>query len=104
MIGSIFASGGKLTGRAGRSSGRRAASRSRNSPGSRGVWKSRSADGSREMLGALTSHWPEYLMEGAELGVLMVLVCGFATLLEYPASPLHGALTNAAARRAVMAV
>jgi aquaporin Z len=56
------------------------------------------------MLGALTNHWPEYLMEGAELAVLMALVCCFATLLEYPASPLHEALTNVAVRRTLMGV
>ncbi len=56
------------------------------------------------MLGSLTNHWPEYLMEGAELGILMVLACCFATLLEYPASPLHEALTNVAVRRALMGV
>ncbi len=56
------------------------------------------------MLGAVTSHWPEYLMEGAELGILMVLACCFATLLEYPASPLHEALTNVAVRHTLMGV
>ncbi len=56
------------------------------------------------MLGALTTHWPEYLMEGAELGILMVLACCFATLLEYPASPLHEALTDVAVRRTLMGV
>lgn len=56
------------------------------------------------MLGALTNHWPEYLMEGAELGVLMVAACLFAALLEYPASPLHEALTNVGARRTLMGV
>ncbi len=56
------------------------------------------------MLGALTTHWPEYLMEGAELGILMVLACCFATLLEYPASPAHEALTNVAVRRTLMGV
>jgi len=56
------------------------------------------------MLGPLTNHWPEYLMEGAELGILMILACCFATLLEYPASPLHEALSNVAVRRTLMGV
>jgi len=36
---------------------------------------------------ALTHHWPEYLMEGAELGIFMISACVFTALLEYPASP-----------------
>lgn len=36
---------------------------------------------------SLRSNWPEYLMEGAELGIFMILAGGFATLLYSPASP-----------------
>ena len=31
-------------------------------------------------------HWPEYLMEAAELGIFMVSACFFGVVLEYPSS------------------
>ena len=37
---------------------------------------------------ALRRHWPEYLMEAAELGLFMVSAGIFGTLLFYPGSPL----------------
>ena len=50
---------------------------------------------------ALRAHWPEYLMESAELGFFMVSACFFTTLLEYPASPVHHMLPNAFLRHAL---
>ena len=41
-------------------------------------------------------------MEGALLGLFMVAACGFATLLEYPASPVHEALPDGNVRRLLM--
>jgi aquaporin Z len=41
------------------------------------------------MLAALKAHWPEYLMEAAGLGILMISVCVVDALLEYPVSPVH---------------
>jgi aquaporin Z len=41
-------------------------------------------------------------MEGALLGVFMVAACGFATLLEHPASPVHRALPDGNLRRLLM--
>src|SRR6266849_1857902 len=38
-------------------------------------------------LAALRAHWPEFLMEGAELGIFMVSACFFTVLLEHPSSP-----------------
>src|SRR5712692_1177529 len=38
-------------------------------------------------LSALRAHWPEFLMEGAELGLFMVSACFFTALLEHPSSP-----------------
>jgi hypothetical protein len=35
---------------------------------------------------ALRSHWPEYLMEAAELGMFMVSACVVGVLLGHPAS------------------
>ena len=39
------------------------------------------------MRQALREHWPEYLMEGAHLGLFMLSACVFATLLYHPGSP-----------------
>ena len=49
---------------------------------------------------ALARHWPEYLMEGAELGIFMMSACIFTALLEYPASPIHLMIPSAFARKA----
>jgi len=50
---------------------------------------------------AVKAHWPEYLMESAELGLFMVSACFFTTLLEYPASPVRYMLPNAFLRHAL---
>jgi aquaporin Z len=54
------------------------------------------------LLVALRAHWPEYLMEGALLGLFMISACVFTVLLEHPASALHGAIPDPFARRALM--
>lgn len=54
------------------------------------------------MIEALTRHWPEYLMEGAELGTFMVSASLFAVILEHPASPVRQAVADPFLRRAVM--
>jgi aquaporin Z len=51
---------------------------------------------------ALRAHWPEYLIEGAGLGLFMVAACVFATLLEHPGSPVRQSVTDAAVRRIPM--
>jgi len=56
------------------------------------------------MIDALKNHWPEYLMEAAGLGLFMVSAGFFATLLEYPLSPVHLAIVDPLARRAVMGI
>jgi aquaporin Z len=43
-------------------------------------------------------------MEGALLGLFMIAACGFATLLEHPASPAHHALPDGNVRRLLMGV
>jgi aquaporin Z len=58
--------------------------------------------GRRSALRSLSLHWPEYLMEAAELGLFMVSACVFTALLEHPASPAHQALSNGFLRRALM--
>lgn len=52
---------------------------------------------------ALRSHWPEYLMEAWGLGMFMISAGLFATLLEYPGSPVHAALADGGVRRLLMA-
>jgi MIP family channel proteins len=42
---------------------------------------------------ALREHWPEYLMEGAHLGLFMLSACVFVTLLYHPGSPVGPAST-----------
>jgi aquaporin Z len=54
------------------------------------------------MREALSRHWPEYLMEGVELGLFMISAGLFGVLLEYPGSPLHQALPNPVLRRVLM--
>jgi aquaporin Z len=54
------------------------------------------------MIRALQQHWPEYLIEAWALGTFMVSAALFTALLEYPGSPVHQFLPNAAARRALI--
>jgi len=56
------------------------------------------------MIHALRMHWPEYLMEAAELGLFLVSAGLFGTLLEYPQSPVHRAIADPLVRRAIMGV
>jgi aquaporin Z len=53
-------------------------------------------------LEALAQHWPEYLMEAAELGLFMISACAFGVLLEHPSSPVRQAIPDAFVRRALM--
>jgi aquaporin Z len=54
------------------------------------------------LAAALREHWPEYLIEAGGIGAFMLSALGFTTLLEHPASPLHGSLPEPALRRALM--
>ena len=54
------------------------------------------------MVDVLRRHWPEYLMEAAGLGLFMVSVSLFATLLEYPDSPVRQAIPDPLLRRLLM--
>jgi aquaporin Z len=51
---------------------------------------------------ALASHWPEYLMELAELGLFMVSACVFTAALEHSSSPVHQLFPNPLLRRVLM--
>ena len=54
------------------------------------------------MLDSLRHHWPEYLMEAGELGIFMMSAGFFGTLLEYPQSPVHQAISDPLLRRFLM--
>src|SRR5260370_20920662 len=53
-------------------------------------------------MDALKNHWPEYLIEGACLGLFMISAFTFGTILEHPASLVHRALPNPLLRRFLM--
>jgi len=53
-------------------------------------------------LYSLRSHWPEYLMEAAEVALYLFLICMFASLLFYPASPVRHFVSDTAALRVLM--
>jgi hypothetical protein len=57
-----------------------------------------------EMLMVLRKHWPECLMEAAELGMFMVSACVFATILGHPTSPLAEALPHPTLQRLLMGI
>src|SRR5712691_4938699 len=48
---------------------------------------------------ALRTHWPEYLMEAAALGMFMVSACVFGVLLGHPASAAYQALPDPLVRQ-----
>lgn len=51
------------------------------------------------MHNALRSHWQEYLIEAAGLGVFMISACFFTTLFFHPASPVPALITDPTLRR-----
>jgi aquaporin Z len=59
---------------------------------------------SDQMIDALKKHWPEYLMEAAELGLFMISACAFTVLLYHPASPIATAISNEVLRRVLMGI
>jgi len=54
------------------------------------------------MSNALKKHWPEYLMEAAELGLFMFSACAFTVLLFHPASPIARTIHDGVLRRLLM--
>lgn len=56
------------------------------------------------MINALKQHWPEYLMETAELGLFMISACAFSVLLFHPASPVAAVISNEVLRRVLMGI
>src|SRR5436190_14926038 len=57
---------------------------------------------STRMIDALKKHWPEYLMEAAELGSFMISACAFTVLLYHPSSALAQNIHNDMLRRVLM--
>jgi aquaporin Z len=54
------------------------------------------------MVAAIRNHWPEYLIEGACLGLFMISAFAFGTILEHPSSPVQNAIANPILRRFLM--
>src|SRR5262249_46027512 len=64
-----------------------------------------SATSRHAALTAIQAHWPEYLIEGASLGIFMVSACVFVVLFEHPSSAVHQSFENASMfRRALIGV
>ena len=56
------------------------------------------------MLRSLQTHWPEYLMEGAELGAFMLSAGLFATLLYAETSPVPSVIPSPLLRGVMMGI
>ena len=56
------------------------------------------------MTDALQKHWPEYLMEAAELGLFMFSACAFTVLLYHPSSPVAQTIHDGVLRRLLMGI
>jgi len=55
-------------------------------------------------MSVIKQHWPEYLMEAAELALFMLSACAFTVLLYHPASPIFDSFPNELLRRATMGI
>ena len=53
---------------------------------------------------ALQQHWPEYLMEAAELAVFMISACLVVALLEHPSSAVRQMIPDPVLRRALIGI
>jgi len=56
------------------------------------------------MFAALKEHWPEYLMEAAGLGIIMISACVFGAILDYPISPVHQTIRDPTVRNILLAL
>lgn len=56
------------------------------------------------VIECLRFHWPEYLMEAAEVGLYLFLTCVFASLLFSPVSPVRHFLRSTVEIRALMGI
>jgi aquaporin Z len=55
-----------------------------------------------DMVRALRTHWPEYLIEGFLLGCFMVSACVAVIVAEHPSSPARRAISSGLVRRALV--
>ena len=55
-------------------------------------------------MNALRHHYPEYLMEAAELGLFMISASVVTAILEHPASPIHQSITDPLLRRFIIGI
>jgi len=58
----------------------------------------------KAVISLATKHWPEYLIEGACLGLFLVSACSFTVLLQHPASAIRQMLPSAFVRRLLTGV
>jgi aquaporin Z len=58
----------------------------------------------KSMTEALATHWPEYLMEAAGLGVFMISACVFSVVLFHPSSTVAQSVRSEAGRRVLMGI
>ena len=56
----------------------------------------------RSPIDAIRTHWPEYLIEAAGLGLFMLSASCSTTALEHPQSPLHAVIPDPALRRVLI--
>lgn len=56
------------------------------------------------MLFALRAHWPEYLMEGALLGLFMLAACVAVVIVQHPDSPVAKAVTCRRRQRVLIGI
>lgn len=56
------------------------------------------------MIESLLHHWPEYLIEGALLGIFMAAACVAVVVLEHPASPIRRRIASPGLRRSIIGV
>jgi aquaporin Z len=56
------------------------------------------------MFNALSAHWPEYLTEGALLGIFMIAACVAVVILHHPKSPVGRSVKHPHRRRVVIGV
>jgi aquaporin Z len=62
------------------------------------ILRSEKAD-AQSVVQTVRQHWPEYLMEGAGLGLFMISAAAVTSLLEYSGSPFRQALPDPVVRR-----
>jgi catechol 2,3-dioxygenase-like lactoylglutathione lyase family enzyme/glycerol uptake facilitator-like aquaporin len=56
------------------------------------------------MVSRFREHWPEYLMEAAELGAFMISAGIFTALIQHPVSPLYPLISSELVRRALTGI